>query len=1394
MTATERFWCRHGRIAAAILVLAASFVPVALGATRTVDQRAICFGVAPGGPSALSPQDCFSPPPPPGLGAPVLALDGAFWTLGPADIVNSISFGRDPVREYLCGTGAAEMLFSIAPGGVPPLGTAGSAVLAQQALGAGERGGDCYSATLGTVAPNASTNRLVWDENGVPAGSPPSLGLLTLGAGDNIIALEVDDSRLLVDNNGDTGNESDHVYFSLAPGSPSLVAADPCPGCYKPGLDPDGVTPDDILIHPASAAVSPFGIYAGGVVNVGLLPGDVIDSVVVVDGGVHGFMEAGAFPPGFDGCVPTPGSSPDLVLFTLAPGSPTLAGGNFYCSGAAIALPLTGSTVFLSGLDGCVTSSVATAADLGLTAVANVDAMDLVIAPPEPIQFSIAPGGPIPGLLPGGIYGAKAGGGLTPPLRVGPGPLGIVGSDMDSLSFGDDPVDLMYFSTVPLGLFPADGYSLAFSVSPGSVGAAGTAVAAQAGVGEAAGDIFGAPATGINTVLYDENGSIARPLSLLPAAPSSDIDAIELSSQRRIDANDDGFNDSGPAFFSVAAGSPAVGPPAPLGDLRPALTCFGPGPVCGPATTTASDVLLAPAGGGGFGVFGCGTVDMGLMPGDDVDALCVRDQLAPGFLNRGCGPGIDPPGTADFAVFSLAPGSPTLIGLGFSAAQLFITDFDGAFIPYVPPAPLGLALGDDVDGLDCLANFDNDSLPDVNDDDDDNDGVPDSHEFGDRLLVMDGPGGMLLQVDPYTAAPMPIGPLPSPDFDAIAFDSSGTLWGATGCAGAPATALWTIDPNTGAGVPLGPIFTGILGPLEITSMAFSPDGVLYAAGSPCPGGGAALLFAIDTEAVVTSMVSPFGGIGVPGPVSGLAFDNRGALWGVSTPPGASLLLQIDILNVPGGVPGTGAQVAVLPAVVFPGDLRFDAQGILYSSNLFTGELIRIDPVTGGVVVVGPAGPVMTGLAFTPDSDRDGRVDAQDRDADNDGRCDSEESTLDYRGFGLPAADPNRNCVYDIGPFGVAEQTDLNANGWPDLEEYGREMTDFPMLASIRDVDGDEIPNLRDLDSDNDGLSDLAEWTGDFPGWFGPTYGADVDLNTNGRVDLGGFYGFEDGDANGDGHSDSAAGFLLSPDYASWGIDLDLDGIPDDVDTNSDGDTGPDLWESTGDLPGLGGFDLDLNASGTIDLRRFIGPPGEASDFEVDGMADQAVTGPVGPADAGAPPFDFDQDGDSAPNHLDRDADGDGVGDSLDGLGDDDGDLLPNFLDKDNDTDGDGVPNSLDCAPLDPTVWATPGEVTDLALTHSGGVTTLTWVAPLTGGTAASMLYDTLRSTSASNFNSGLTTVCVESDDGPNVTATHAIDPGNKEVYFFQVRPENSCGLGSMGFTSGGSARVGISCP
>src|SRR5947207_10131387 len=72
-----------------------------------------------------------------------------------------------------------------------------------------------------------------------------------------------------------------------------------------------------------------------------------------------------------------------------------------------------------------------------------------------------------------------------------------------------------------------------------------------------------------------------------------------------------------------------------------------------------------------------------------------------------------------------------------------------------------------------------------------------------------------------------------------------------------------------------------------------------------------------------------------------------------------------------------------------------------------------------------------------------------------------------------------------------------------------------------------------------------------------------------------------------------------------------------------------------------------------------------------------------------------------------------------------------------DSDADGVADGCDCAPDNAGAWAVPGDADTLNLTHAppgvGGVTSLAWSAPATGGTPAGMLYDVVRSTVASDF-------------------------------------------------------------
>jgi hypothetical protein len=135
----------------------------------------------------------------------------------------------------------------------------------------------------------------------------------------------------------------------------------------------------------------------------------------------------------------------------------------------------------------------------------------------------------------------------------------------------------------------------------------------------------------------------------------------------------------------------------------------------------------------------------------------------------------------------------------------------------------------------------------------------------------------------------------------------------------------------------------------------------------------------------------------------------------------------------------------------------------------------------------------------------------------------------------------------------------------------------------------------------------------------------------------------------------------------------------------------------------------------------------------------------------------------------------------------------------NEADDDGDLTSEcagDCNDQDSEIWGTPGEAMSLSLAHVGGfggTTTLDWVAPGEGGTAAGMRYDTLRSGDRSEF--VVSTDCLESDDGPNTSSSDSDDPASGSVVFYLIRAVNSCpaGDGPLGLTSG-QPRTGRSCP
>ncbi|MDW8261043.1 MAG: hypothetical protein RMJ35_00815 [Phycisphaerales bacterium] len=117
---------------------------------------------------------------------------------------------------------------------------------------------------------------------------------------------------------------------------------------------------------------------------------------------------------------------------------------------------------------------------------------------------------------------------------------------------------------------------------------------------------------------------------------------------------------------------------------------------------------------------------------DDIDALALfRPSVAPGTIGGPLQPGPQRPtnalfatggfnifdpndgslfegidlfngGLSDVALFSLAPGSLTLLQFGLSPADLFITDFDGTFTLYATAEGLGLNFSDNIVGLDSI--------------------------------------------------------------------------------------------------------------------------------------------------------------------------------------------------------------------------------------------------------------------------------------------------------------------------------------------------------------------------------------------------------------------------------------------------------------------------------------------------------------------------------------------------------------------------------------------------------------------------------------------------------------------------------------------------------------------
>ena len=340
-----------------------------------------------------------------------------------------------------------------------------------------------------------------------------------------------------------------------------------------------------------------------------------------------------------------------------------------------------------------------------------------------------------------------------------------------------------------------------------------------------------------------------------------------------------------------------------------------------------------------------------------------------------------------------------------------------------------------------------------------------------------------------------------------------------------------------------------------------------------------------------------------------------------------------------------------------------------------------------------------------DIDGDGIVDSIDEDDDNDGILDTEESG---------GVDPSADTDGD----GVPDYLDPNYPGYIDANSDG--------INDIFDFDNDGIPNHLDLDSDGDGILDTIE-AQDANNFFAPgsvdpltgipAVGSDTDgidplsSDTDTRPD------FLDLDSDDDGISDVVES-NIDTSAVDFTVDSDSDGIPDDMDasgggtdTNSngiiddfevvdtDGDLVPDYLDLDSDNDGI--FDVveaGFGANDTNDDGRVTATPGidVNGNGQVDGFENQIPPNTVPGTPANYINTDSDADGcsDTDEGYFGSVADADGDDDGLYGTspittdptdGTVDGapydSSNPFYTDSDNniclDTDGDGVPDATD---------------------------------------------------------------------------------------------------------------------
>jgi len=284
-----------------------------------------------------------------------------------------------------------------------------------------------------------------------------------------------------------------------------------------------------------------------------------------------------------------------------------------------------------------------------------------------------------------------------------------------------------------------------------------------------------------------------------------------------------------------------------------------------------------------------------------------------------------------------------------------------------------------------------------------------------------------------------------------------------------------------------------------------------------------------------------------------------------------------------------------------------------------------------------------------DVDNDGIPNHLDLDSDNDGIPDiAEAGGVDTDGNGLvDNINANGTLINDVDNDGLDDRYDANVTGGTN----GTSITN-------PDTDNDGIADAQDLDADNDGIPDIIEAGGvDTDG-----NGLVDNINANGKLindtDKDGFDDLVDGDVGQIGTPNNIENALIvtgtdtdndgKPNSYNTG-DTDGDGIPNHLDLDSDNDGIVDIIEAGGTDVNKDGKVDALNADGTLTTDN----NNNGFDDTVDGAINSAnpliITGTD--TDNDGKPNSYttgDADNDGKLNHLDIDADNDGIPDNIEG--------------------------------------------------------------------------------------------------------------------------------------------------